>query len=205
MFFIIPFGIFLISTVAIVSIVGRKFVYLKKLNPEVVESVMPERDSFLMEIFPGLAFYFQASKFREYRLNFLAESEKLLRKFRLFSLRLDSAVNQLINMIRRSVTHHESIINNEAVIQAEQEIKISNSDTSNGNGWKEEEHKLIFEIATNPKDPELYKKLGNVYMKMGDWRDAAESFKKALEFNPDDETVRNKLARAIQKLEKLPV
>ncbi|MEK7151406.1 MAG: hypothetical protein AAB784_01670, partial [Patescibacteria group bacterium] len=62
MFFVIPFGIFIIATSLIVLVVGRKFVYLKKLNPEVVESVMPEKDSFLMEIFPGLAFYFQASK-----------------------------------------------------------------------------------------------------------------------------------------------
>jgi predicted TPR repeat methyltransferase len=41
-------------------------------------------------------------------------------------------------------------------------------------------------------------------MKAGEWRDAAESFKKVVELDPEDETTRNKLERASKKIEKLP-
>jgi len=86
---------------------------------------------------------------------------------------------------------------------AEKEIEIQNGNGKAKN-LEEEEHKLILEIAQNPKDAGLYKKLGNIYMKTGEWRDAAESFKKVLEIEPEDETTGNKLARLLKKLEKLP-
>ena len=208
MFFIIPFGIFIVSVFAVALVVGRKFVYLKKLSTEVVESVVPEQESFWAEFFPGLAAYFNSTKIRQYRLDFLAEFEKLLRKLRLASLRFDAATNQLIRKVRKSVVHHESIISSEdAAAQVEQEIKTLESASGNdlGKDWQEEEHKLIIEIAKKPKNADLYKQLGCIYMKMGEWHDAAESLKKAVELDPDDETTRNKLARVTQKLEKLPV
>lgn len=209
MFFLVPFGIFVVSVIAIGWIISRKFIYLKKLEPEVVESVVPEQESFWAEFFPGLATRFNSVNFRQYRLNFLAEFERFLRKLRLLSLKLDTATSRLIHSVRKSVVHHESIIQSEAVAQAEQEMRIVNGINGiNGNGksvdWKEEEHKLILEIATNPKEAALYKKLGNIYMKAGEWHDAAESFKKVLELTPDDETTRNKFERVSRKLEKLP-
>ena len=208
MFFIIPVGIFVVSVFAIAWVVGRKFIYLKKLSPEVVESAVPEQESFWAEFFPGLAAYFNSAQLRQYRLNFLAEFEKILRRLRLASLKFDTATNQLIHKVRRSVVHHENVMSSEsAAAQAEQETKILESTNGNGGAkdWQEEEHKLIIEIAKKPKDAALYKQLGSVYVKMGGWHDAAESFKKAVELDPEDETTRNKLARVTQKLEKLPV
>lgn len=207
MFFIIPFSILVISVAVIGWIISRKFVYLKKLSPEVIESVAPDQESFLAEFFPGLAAYFNSANLRQQRLNFLAEFEKVLRKLRLLSLKLDVATNRLIHKVRKSVVHHEGIIISEAAVQAEQEIKLANGSNGNGQGknWKEEEHKLIFEIAISPKDARLYKKLGNIYMKLEEWHDAAESFKKAMELDPEDETTRSKIDKISKKLEKLPV
>ncbi|MBI2063242.1 MAG: tetratricopeptide repeat protein [Candidatus Yanofskybacteria bacterium] len=204
MFFFIPFGIFIFSIVSIGWIISRKFVYLKKLTPEVVESVVPEQSGFWAEFFPVPTAYIQKVDLRQYRLNFLAEFEKFLRKLRLFSLKLDAVTNRLINRVRKSVMHHESVISSEAAAQAEQEVRIS-SDSGRGVDLEEQEHKLILEIATNPKDAGLYKKLGNIYMKMEEWHDAVESFKKAAELDPEDETTRNKLTRLLKKLEKLPI
>lgn len=207
MFFLIFFGIFIVSITAIVWVIGRKFVYLKKLTPEVIESVVPEQESFWVEFFPGLAAYFNSTSLRQHRLNFLAELEKFLRKFRLLSLKLDTVTNQLIHRVRKSVVHHEDVINEEAAaIQVEQDARIINGANSNGTvkDWKEEEQKLIIEIAKDPKNAELYKKLGNIYAKTGEWYDAVESFKKATELNPEDENVKIKFERASKKLEKLP-
>ncbi len=203
MFFFIPFGIFIFSAVSIGWIISRKFVYLKKLTPEIVESVLPEQEGFWAEFFPGPTAYIQKMDLRLYRLNFLAEFEKFLRKLRLFSLKLDAATNRLINRVRKSVVHHENVISSEAAAQAEQEGRIS-SDSGRGVDLEEQEHKLILEIATNPKDVGLYKKLGNIYMKMEEWHDAVESFKKAVELDPEDEAVKTKLQRATKKLNKLP-
>lgn len=203
MYFFIPFGIFVVSILAIAWVVGHKFVYLKKLSPEVLESAMPEQESFWAEFFPGLAAYFNSTKIRQHRLNFLAEFEKLLRRLRLVSLRLDTATNKLIRQVRKSVVHHESVISSEVAAQVEQESKILDSANVNDTekDWKEDEHKLIIEIAKHPKDPDLYKQLGGIYMKMGEWHDAVESFQKAIELDPEDETVRNKLTQATQKLD----
>lgn len=206
MFFIIPFVIFIISITAIAWIIGRKFVYLKKLAPEVVESIVPEQESFWVEFFPAWAVsYFSSINFRQYRLNFLAEFEKFLRKFRLFSLKVDTAINHLIRRVRKSVVHHEGVINEEAAaVQVEQDIRITNGNNGNGatKDWKEEEQKLIIEIAKNPKNAEFYKKLGNIYAKTGEWYDAVESFKKSLELDPEDAGIKIKLERAFKKLEK---
>ena len=206
MFFLIPFGIFIVSIAAIAWVVSRKFVYLKKLTPEVVENAVPEQESFWVELFPEWAAYFNSINLRQRRLNFLAEFEKLLRKFRLFSLRLDTATSRLIHRVRKSVVHHEGVINEEAAaIQMEQDARISGAnDLGTVRDWKEEEQKLIIEIAKDPKNAEFYKKLGNIYSKTGEWYDAAESFKKAVELDPEDETIRNKLERVTKKLEKLP-
>lgn len=207
MFFVVPFGIFVVSITAITWVIGRKFVYLKKLTPEVVESVVPEQESFWVEFFPAWAAYFNSINLRQHRLNFLAEFEKFLRKFRLLSLKLDAATNHLIRRIRKSVMHHESVINEEAAaIQVEQDARVSNGVNSNGTvkDWKEEEQKLIIEIAKNPKNAEFYKKLGNIYAKTGEWYDAVESFKKSLELDPEDAGIKIKLERASKKLEKRP-
>lgn len=204
MFFIIPFGIFVVSVAAISWIISRKFVYLKKLAPEVVESSVPGEESFWAEFFPGLAARFNSSNVRQFRLNLLAEFEKFLRKLRLLSLKLDTATNHLIHRVRKSVVHHEGMLNGEAAAQAEQEMAADAASGHNKTDPREEEQRLIIEIAKNPKDVQLYKKLGNIYVKIEEWHDAAESFKKVVELEPEDETTRNKLARLLKKLEKLP-
>ena len=117
MFFIIPFGIFIVSSAAIIYIVSRKFVYLRKLTPEVIENADTRQESFFAEFFPGLAARLQGTKLREYRLMILAESEKILRKLRLFSLKLDTATNQLIHRVRTSTIHHEGVLNEQVAMQ----------------------------------------------------------------------------------------
>lgn len=185
-------------------IVGRKFVYLKKLNPEAFEGPAAQ-DNFWTEFFPGLAVRLQGSNTREHWLNFLAEFEKFLRRLRLLSLKIDTATNGMIHRVRKSAVNHEVILNNK--LAAEMESRQVAAEIINGKSKKdpkEEEQRLIIEIAQNPKNAELYKKLGNIYMKTAVWQDAVESFKKAVELNPEDQISQAKLERVLKKLEKMP-
>jgi tetratricopeptide (TPR) repeat protein len=206
MYLLIPLIAFLASLSLVAWLIARKFVYLRKLAPEALENSVAVRDNFWAELFPEPIGFLRKIKIREYGVAFLAEFEKFLRRLRLISLRIDTLTNRLIHKVRRTTIHHEGILTKEAEIKSEQGAEIS---TQTGNGakkkdLKEEEQRLIIEIAKNPKDAELYKKLGNIYMKTGEWHDAFESFKKALELDPEDANIRIKLERASKKIEKPP-
>lgn len=208
-FFLIPFCIFLASLLLTAWVIARKFVYLKKLTPEALEGSAAVQENFWAELFPELAGLLKKIKIREYGVALLAEFEKFLRRLRLISLKIDTLTNRLIHKVRRSTVYHEEILTKEAGVENEREAEIS-SRAANGNGAKKkdlkgEEQRLIIEIAKNPKDAKLYKELGDIYVKTGEWPDAVESFKKALELDPEDESVKNKLEQASKRLEKMPV
>ena len=204
MFFLIPLGIFLISLFLITWLVARKFVYLKKLAPGVINNSDVTQESFLAEFFPEMAQHLKMAKLQEYSAAVLAEFEKLLRRLRLISLRIDTLMSQLVHRVRKSNARREEILVKETVAEAEKEVSkpIRISDVKKD--LKEEEQRLIIEIAKNPKDAELYKKLGQVYLKTREGRDAFESFKKALELNPEDRETKAKLEKIAAKLDKLP-
>lgn len=205
-FFLIPFCIFLASLLLTARVIARKFVYLKKLTPEALEGSAAVQENFWAELFPELAGLLKKIKVREYGVALLAEFEKFLRRLRLISLKIDTLTNRLIHKVRRSTVYHEEILTKEAEVNNEREAEMS-SQTGNGakkNDLKEEEQRLIIEIAKNPKEAELYKELGDIYVKTGEWSDAVESFKKALELDPEDESVKNKLEQASKRLEKMP-
>ena len=63
---------------------------------------------------------------------------------------------------------------------------------------KKEEHVLIIEIAKNPKSPELYKKLADLYILEENFSDAVEALETAMKLNPEDKKTAAKL-RAVQK------
>ena len=205
MFFLIPLVIFVVSIAAMCWIIVRKFAYLKKLEPEIIKSSSGTEVSFWAEFFPGLAMRLKDHKFHEYKLNFLAEFEKFLRRLRLLSLKLDTVTNRLIHRVRKSAVHNEGLITERAARKIEQEQAAAEINGNNGpKDPKEEEQGLIMEIAKNPKDAALYGKLGNIYMKTREWHDAAESFKKSLELEPENEATKAKLEKALQKSEKMP-
>lgn len=199
LFFLIPLCIFLISLSLIVWVIARKFVYLRKLVPEALDGSATVQESFWTELFPELAGYLKKIKIREYGVAFLAEFEKFLRKLRLISLKIDTITNQLIHKVRKTTVYHEEVLSKKAEIEEEKA-----SARANGTGrkdWKEEEQELIIEIAKNPKDAELYKKLGRIYLRTGEDKDAHESFKKALELNPDDTEAKARLEKLMPKVE----
>ncbi len=205
MFFLIPFGIFLISLFLIAWLAARKFVYLKKLAPGVIDNSDVAQENFWVEFFPEVAQHLKVAKLQEYGAVILAEFEKFLRRLRLISLRIDTLMSQLVHRVRKSNARREETLGRETESEAEKDINrpVRTGDAKRQN-LKEEEQRLIIEIAKNPKDTELYKKLGQIYLKTGDDGDAFESFKKALELNPNDTETKAKLEKIFAKLNKLP-
>ncbi|MBI4160402.1 MAG: tetratricopeptide repeat protein [Candidatus Yanofskybacteria bacterium] len=205
MFLIIPLAIFLASIFALVWLISRKFVYLKKLSPEVIENSMSNGQGFWSEFFPGFANKFDKDRWQKHKMSFLAEFEKFLRRLRLVSLKIDIFTNKLINRTRRSLIDHEKSVNGSIdSVQTALETKSDLVVIDKAKALKEEEQALIIEIAKNPNDPELYKELGKIYIKTGEMIDAVESFKKALELDPGDDGIRAKLEKAEKRLGKMP-
>lgn len=205
MYLILPLSIFVVSIVMIAVIVRRKFVYLKKLTPEMVEATMGSPESFWIELFPEAVVLIKRINLRAFGVESLNEFEKLLRKLRLISLKIDTITNKLIHRVRKETKQQEEILVKEAKIEEE---KKSNGDVSDiieelGSSYddlKQKEQLLIIEIAKNPKDAQLYRELGNIYMRIGDWDDAKQSFGKVLEYDSSDDVTKRKLGRVLAKL-----
>jgi len=66
---------------------------------------------------------------------------------------------------------------------------------------KRDEQALIIAIAKEPKNPELYRQLGEVYLSLDEVADAIESFSTALKFDPENEAIKRKLAKLQPELE----
>ena len=200
MFLLVPLVIFLVSVFLIAWLAARKFMYLKKLTPGVIDSSDVAQESFFAEFLPEAAQHLKMAKLQGYGAAILAEFEKLLRRLRLISLRIDTFMSHLVHRVRKSNARREETLVKETAAETEREISKPIQISDVNKDLKEEEQRLIIEIAKNPKDAELYKKLGQVYLKTGDSGDALESFKKALELNPDDEEAKARLEKLAPKV-----
>ncbi len=205
MYLILPLALLIVSIFIIAVIVRRKFVYLKKLTPETVEATMGSQESFWAEMFPEIIVLWNKIHFRTFGVNFLSEFEKLLRKFRLISLKIDTLTNWLIHKVRKEGKQQAEILK-EAKIEEEKKnngpvTEIMEELGNSSENLKQKEQLLIIEIAKNPKDTHLYRELGAIYMRMEEWEDAKLSFEKVLDLEPNDDIVKRKLGRVLTKLE----
>jgi len=208
MYLFIPLFLFFASLVFVFSIIFRKFGYLKKLSTDhflmIENGVAKDFRGFLRQMFFEVFNYFERVNISKHKAGFLTESEKSLRKLRLFFLRMDNLFNSLISRVRdSSVRERASIdrINNLAVEDKNREDRVMvNNDPYSAENLKKEEHNMIIEIAKDPKNPELYKKIGTLYMRMGQWAYAKESFETALKLDPKLDGIKDKLEDSIKLL-----
>ena len=194
MFLLIPLGIFIVSTATIMYLVGRKFVYLKKLTPEAISDPPATAATFWSGFFPEIISLFQRINWREYRVRFMSESEKLLRRMRLTFLKIDTLTHRLIGMLLRSTKHHEALLVQEQAAKEQEEESVTTAEIDVPQlDPKEEEQHIIMEIGRNPKDAKLYRRLGDIYLQTHALEDARQSFEKVLELEPENEYATMKL------------
>ena len=185
-------------------IIFRKMPYLNKLNPETHPPVqMGVLGDFLTDLFPEFSEGTKSLKLKKYGHLWLIEVEKLLRRLRVASLKMDRMSESWIKRIRRrghgfrtatSAVGEKVGIMETHVFKSQLAPKITLED------MKREEQGLIIEIAKNPKNAKLYETLGDLYVKMNNFSDAKESFEAAIELNPNSETLQKKLSQVAEKL-----
>lgn len=197
MFFVIPLALILLSLFTICLIAWRKFPYLKKLS-EPVRSIQtdssPDTYNFaglFADFFPEIFYQCKRINFDAYKNSLLKEFEKLLRRLRVLSLKIDSFTNNLIRKIKSENLKNGNIPAAEFKTESEQPALAKKENSAENH--KREEQLLIIEIAKNPKNPELYKKLADTYIALRSFPDAVESLEAALELDPEDRKTKEKL------------
>ena len=206
MYILAPLVTIAVSAAIMIVIVGRKFPYLKKLP---VDAAVPESgivEGFLPEFF----YFFKKIDLSFYQDLFFKELEKFLRRLRVVSLKIDSFTKQLIDKIRtkrpaaeRPASEVELAFGKQSQVdESGQKAGTSNIGAGTVESFEEkqkkEEHALIIEIAKNPKSPELYKKLADLYILEENFSDAVEALETAVKLDPEDRKTAAKL-RAVQK------
>lgn len=201
MFLIIPLILILVSAGGIFFIIWRKLSRLQELA-EIESSNGSMGDSgwrFLAyDLCPEACDWVRSIKVKEYTQIWLVEAEKFLRRLRLASLKMDRFSGFLIKKIRKRTYSGNSASFSVAEIgKDKQEIEIKTDEKSE---LKKSEQGLIIEISKNPKNAALYEELGDLYTKMGESRDAKESYEAAIELNSNSEELKKKLSQALEKL-----
>ena len=212
MFLIVPLLLIIGSFAGIALIIWRKKSYFKEFV--IIENGVSEvsvgfnfsLNQYWREFFPEIEELVKRIKFDEYKVLWLLELEKFLRKTRLIFLRVDSWSDQLIKKVRRihlngklnSNEVSQEVISGESVVPSP--IDQVQSQTISSVFLKNEEERLILEIAKNPKDSALYEALGDLYMEMQNWADAKESYEASIELSPQNESLKQKLSLALEKL-----
>ena len=132
----------------------------------------------------------------------LIELEKLLRRLRVFSLKIDRISDSWIKRIRRGNGFGTTTSAIAEKTEAEETLvlKVQSVPKPTLEDMKKEEQRLIIEIAKNPKDFKLYEVLGDLYVKMNNFSDAKESFEAAIELNPHNEKLQKKLSQVLEKV-----
>ena len=173
--FVIPISLILASSLAILVMAWRKFPQLRRLTLENSNSgfwgnFLPEINGFLKKISLG-----------RFKGKFFGEVEKGLRFVRVASLKVDRATNEMIHKVKKNGSNEKEEV--EGILEIQRD-------------FKGEEDKLITAISEEPQNTVLYKKLGDLYVEMGNIEDAVEAFKVAAELNPEDREARKKLSES---------
>jgi len=139
-------------------------------------------------------------KVKEYKEKWLVETEKLLRRLRLVSLKMDRFSDSLIKKIRKRTNSNNSNGSTFSVAEVNNEKQNAEAKPDEKAEFKKTEQRLIIEIAKNPKNTVLYEELGDLYSEAGEHKDAKESYEAAIELNSNSEELKKKLSQVLEKL-----
>ena len=117
----------------------------------------------------------------------LSTLEKVLRQVRIHILKLDTKIFSLIEYLRKESAKKLNEVNK---IPYKEIAKTAFEDNANKISsrlqYRIEERKLLHTIARSPKEADNYKKLGDLYVKNSNYRDAEASFNEYLKLKPGD-------------------
>lgn len=200
MFIITPLIVLVAAFGLMFYVASRKFSYLRKLDTnhvEVGQQEIKDWKGFWLAMYPEFLRFFEKSNVAGHKSSLLLESEKMLRKVRLASLRVNNLSDRLINKVRTSHEHHLRLQEETKVEPAPEFTHSTMEEVIQSSlpaaDLKKEEQKLIMEIAKDPKNPKLYKLLGDLYLKLEQFDDARESYLSASRLDPTIKGIKRKL------------
>ena len=214
MYLFIPLILILASAGGVFFIVWRKLAYLNEMARTESRNGSSAGDwhALIYDLCPEVWDWVKSIKIKEYKEAWLLETEKLLRRFRVMSLKMDRFSDILIKKIRKRVRSgavfsiSDSFTAGPGLKTKTDEIwqdkSAEQSAVKEREEFKKAEQRLILEIAKNPKNGSLYEELGDLYVKTGDYRDAKESYEAAMELSPQNEELKKKLSHALEKIAK---
>jgi tetratricopeptide (TPR) repeat protein len=204
-FVFIPLLLIVVSAGGIFFIVWRKFPQLKKIAESEVptDNITVKKDwrNVVYDFCPEVVGWLKNIKIEEYKEAWLVETEKFLRRLRVASLKMDRFSDSLIKKVR-SKTYPNGTTQTYLKEKSDttKDKTVENKTRGELEELKKDEQKLIIEIAKNPKNASAYEKLGDLYMKMEDFKDAEGSYEAAIELNPNNEELKKKLSSTLKKL-----
>lgn len=163
-------------------IVWPKFKTLKEMED------LPEiKEDFWRLIFPEFFRFLKIARenYHTSKENLIVGYEKFLRRAKILSLKTDNTINKLLERRPRVKQGHIS--------KTEFEKRARVNEISHQ--FKSKERHLIAEISKNPKDKDLYKALGFLYMENQMASDAREAFSVVLELDPNDPEIKESLEK----------
>lgn len=165
---LIPQLLIILSLVGIIIILVRKIPAAAKMEIKEEESLKSSqlaKTRFLLDNFRQLS--------HKYLGLTLKALEKLLKQLKIGSLKIESKTSLWIQELRKKSQK----------IKRRKDLSIS----------VRREKEWIKIIAENPKDIEAYKKLGLLYLKQENYKDARASFQQVLKINSKDKEANQRL------------
>lgn len=202
MFITVPLVVIAVAATVLVVMVLRKWPYLKKLEPD----AHPVGDSLVHDLAPEVIERAKSVDWQSFWHHGLAGIEGVLSGVRSAFTAIGEASERLmssVQSVKRSVP--ERVETHELEPQPEKPtvvVPARDDEAEQERLLREEEQKLILDIAQNPKNVELYKKLSRVYSKLGNGKDAIESLAAASKLDPDDDAILERLDRLKEREEK---
>lgn len=207
-FILIPLFLFLSSGGGVLFIVWRKMPHLEKLAETEGQSGTTINWSNMAhdlcpEIWDWVSGVRIEERAKEYKKLWFVEMEKFLRRLRVVSLKMDRLSGLLIKKIRSKTYSNGDLtyVSNDENKNGQAKSNLE-TEKSEKEEFKKTEQKLILEIAKNPKSTVLYEELGDLYFKGREYKDAKESYEAAIELNPQNESLKQKLSSTLEKLNK---
>ncbi|PIR41314.1 MAG: hypothetical protein COV31_01880 [Candidatus Yanofskybacteria bacterium CG10_big_fil_rev_8_21_14_0_10_46_23] len=174
----------LAAILGLALIVWRKLPYLRRLS---VEDNSPVK--FWREMAPELSGVGSRVNWNKIGGSFSAEFEKIIRRLNVIALKISNLSTRVLNKMKRPPRPLKAL---KPIVEIEVEKKPDLEKL------KREEQETIMSIAKEPRNIELYKKLGQTYIEMGNMADARETFSVAHGIDPEDEEV----GRLLEKTKK---
>jgi len=184
-----------------VSLFGIGFIILPKLrvlkNDDKSSYQLEPGQSFWRLMLPELFSFIDRIDFKSYKKAVLTDIEKFLRRIKILSLKIDNSINRWLEQ-RPKISNGGDFSKVKVGEEEKTEDNINKERADKNNSvFKNKEKELITKISQNPKDKELYKTLGALYLEYNDLLDAKAVFDVVLELDPNDKEAKEALKKLV--------